>query len=281
VSTAAPSVRRRRRSSFVERTLVDINRTLEQSLFAENIARQPGMLQGLDPRLKIIAVLMLLLAVSLSHSLWIIAALYFLTLGMAFLSKVPLRFFIKRVWLFIPFFTGIIALPALFIVPGTAWVHLPLGVVITTTGVQTALFLLLRVGTSVSIGVLLILTTPWNSVLKALGVLHLPAVIILMLGMTYRYIHLLLNITNDMFLARKSRLLRPLTGVEDRHLLGATSGALLSKSLQVSSEVYLAMQSRGFREYPRTIDVFEMHPEDWTAGVIVTLITLAAIWLGR
>lgn len=282
MSAAARSMQKRtRRSSFVERTLVDINHTLEQSLFAENTARQSGLLQGLDPRLKIIAMLMLLLAVSLSHSLLVIAAVYFLTLGLAFFSKVPLGFFVKRVWLFIPFFTGIIALPAFFIVPGPVWVHLPLGWVITATGVQTALFLLLRVGTSVSVGILLILTTPWNSVLKALGVLRLPAVIILMLGMTYRYIHLLLNITNDMFLSRKSRLLRPLTGEEDRRLIGATSGTLLSKSLQVSSEVYLAMQSRGFRDYPRTIDTFEMRPVDWAAGLIVSLVVLAAIWLGR
>jgi uncharacterized membrane protein len=41
------------------------------------------------------------------------------------------------------------------------------------------------------------------------------------------------------------------------------------------------MQSRGFRDYPRTIDTFEMHPVDWAAGLIVTLIALAAIWLGR
>jgi cobalt/nickel transport system permease protein len=269
------------RSGFVERTLADINHTLEQSLFAERIALRPGLLQGLDPRLKIIAMIMLLLAISLSHQLWVIVLLYFLILSLAFFSKVTMEDMVKRVWLIIPFFTGIIALPALFIVPGPAWVHLPLGLVITTTGLNTALFLLLRVGTSVSVGVLLILTTPWNSVLKALGVLHLPAVIILMLGMTYRYIHLLLNITNDMFLSRKSRLLRPLTGAEGRKLIGATSGALLNKSLQVSSEVYLAMQSRGFRDYPRTIDTFEMHPIDWVAGFIVTLLALSAIWLGR
>jgi cobalt/nickel transport system permease protein len=278
---SAASRPEQRRSSFIERTLVDINHTLEQSLFAENTARQSGLLQGLDPRLKIIAMLMLLLAVSLSHSLLVIAALYLLTLGLAYFSKVPLGFFVKRVWLFIPFFTGIIALPAFFIVPGPVWVHLPFGWVITTTGAQTAMFLLLRVGTSVSVGILLVLTTPWNSVLKALGVLRLPAVIILMLGMTYRYIHLLLNITNDMFLSRKSRLLRPLTGDENRRLIGATSGTLLSKSLQVSSEVYLAMQSRGFRDYPRTIDTFEMRPADWAAGLIVSLVVFAAIWLGR
>jgi len=38
------------------------------------------------------------------------------------------------------------------------------------------------------------------------------------------------------------------------------------QSLQVSSEVYLAMQSRGFRNYPRTLDTFKMRRTDWLAA---------------
>ena len=269
------------RSSFIERTLVDINHTLEQSVFAERTARQPGLLQRLDARLKILAVLLVLLAVGLSHSLPVILGLYFLALVLAFFSRIPLAFFIKRVWLLIPFFTGVVALPALFITPGPVLAHLPLGLVLTQTGLRTALFLLLRVGTSVSVAVLLVLTTPWNSVLKSLGVLRVPAVIILILGMTYRYIHLLLHLTNDMFLSRKSRLLRRMSGPEERKLIAATSGTLLNKSLQVSSEVYLAMQSRGFRNYPRTLDSFKMRRIDWLAGMLVVLTAGVAIWLGR
>ena len=269
------------RSSFVERTLVDINHTLEQSVFAERFARGPGLLQALDPRLKILSLLLVLLAVSLSRSLPVILILYFLALALAYFSKIPLAFFVKRVWLLIPFFTGVIALPALFITPGAVLAHLPLGLVITQTGLTTALFLLLRVGTSVSAALLLVLTTPWNSVLKALGVLRVPAVIILILGITYRYIHLLLHLTNDMFLSRKSRLLRRMNGPEERRLIAATSGTLLNKSLQVSSEVYLAMQSRGFRNYPRTLDTFKMRTIDWLAGTLVVITAAAAIWLGR
>jgi len=281
LSTSFRSTKRTSRSDFVERTLVDINHTLEQSLFAERTARSPGLLQALDPRLKILSALLLLLAVGLSRSLMVILALYFLALALAFFSKIPLGFFVKRVWLLIPFFTGVIALPALFITPGPVLAHLPLGLVITKTGFTTAVFLLLRVGTSVSLAVLLVLTTPWNSVLKALGVLRIPAVIILILGMTYRYIHLLLHLTNDMFLSRKSRLLRRMNGPEERRLIAATSGTLLNKSLQVSSEVYLAMQSRCFRNYPRTLDTFKMRTVDWLAGTLVVIIAAAAIWLGR
>ncbi len=276
---ARPS-RLKSRSGFIERTLVDINNTLEQSIFAEKISRQKGLLQVLDPRLKIIALIMLLFAVSLSHQLAGIIGLYVCALILAAVSNIPLGFFIKRVWVFIPFFTGVVALPALFITPGPTLAYLPFGLVITRTGALTALFLLLRVGTSVSMATLFVLTTPWNSVLKALGVLHVPDVLILTLGMTYRYIHLLLHLANDMFLSRKSRIMRRLTGNEERHLMAATSGVLLGKSLQLSSEVYLAMESRGFRGYPHTMDRFRMRWFDWVTGMAVTIAAILAIWKG-
>ena len=52
---------------------------------------------------------------------------------------------------------------------------------------------------------LLVLTTPWNTLLKALSVLRVPDGFILILGMTYRYIYLLLTTLDDMLLSRKSR----------------------------------------------------------------------------
>jgi cobalt/nickel transport system permease protein len=281
VNQVNPSRRPKSRKGFIERSLIDINNALEQSFFAEKIARENGLLQNLDPRLKIVSLLLLLLAASLSRSLSVIAGLYFCTLILAAASKIPIGFFIKRVWVLIPFFTGIIALPALFITPGPALAQLPFGIVITHTGMMTTLFLILRVGTSVSFATLLILTTRWNSTLKALGVLHLPDVIVLTLGMTYRYIHLFLRTTNDMFLSRNSRIMRRMSSSEERQLMGATTGALLGKSLHLSSEVYLAMESRGFRGYPRTLDTFKMRQVDWISMFVVALITVSSIWLGR
>jgi cobalt ECF transporter T component CbiQ len=271
----------KKRHGVIEHTLADISHTLEQSLFAEEIARQRGLLQSLDPRVKVVSMIALLVAVGLSRSIPVIIGLYLVALMLAWSSRVPMGFFIKRVWLLMPFFTGIIALPALFITPGPALVQLPLGLVITRTGAQTALFLLLRVSTSVSLAILLVLTTPWNTVLKALGVLRVPDVFVLILGMTYRYIYLLLHALNDMLLSRKSRVVGRLSGTEERHLIAASAGALLGKSLHLSGEVYLAMQSRGFRGYPRTMDTFKMKPLDWLCLAMMAIITIVAIWLGQ
>ncbi len=280
-AAASSLARSRRRPNVIEHALADISASLEQSLFAEEISRKNGLFQRLDPRTKIVATLALLLAVGLSHSPPVILGLYGVALILAWVSAVPLGFFVKRVWLFLPFFTLIIAIPALFITPGPAFLVLPLRIVVTRTGMLAALFLLLRVGTSVSLAVLLVLTTPWNSVLKALGVLRVPDVVILILGMTYRYIYLFLHLAGDLFLSRKSRVLRSLTGAEERRLVASSAGVLLSRSLQMSSEVYLAMQSRGFRGYPRTMDTFRMQALDWAVGAGLILASAAAIWLGR
>ncbi len=267
----------------------DLSGAVEQTMFADELARQDGFLQRLDPRAKLVGALAILLAISLSHNLFVIAALYVLTLPVAAASRVPMGFYLKRVWVFMPFFTGIVALPALFnpFTPGPALITLldlaspRVYLAITQPGVITAAFLLLRVGASVSIAVLLILTTRWTSLLKALRVIRVPQAFVLILGMTYRYIYVLLHTANNMFLARQSRVVGRVSGDEDRRWLAASMGTLLSKSYGMSEEVYLAMQSRGFRGEAQVLETFVWHTADWLALFGFLAVALIAIWMGR
>lgn len=270
-----------RNKGVLEHTLQGITETLERALFAEEISTRKGLFQSLDARVKVLSIFALLLSVSLSHNLLVIAGLYFFVFVLAWFSAIPADFFIKRVWLALPFFTGTIALPALFITPGPALVHLPLGLFITQTGVNTVLFLLLRVSTSVSLTLLLILTTPWNTVLSALNILRVPDVFILILGMTYRYIYLLLRVANDMFLSRKSRVVGRLSTSDNQKMMAAISGTLLNKSLDLSSEVYLAMQSRGFRGSIVTLKPFKMNVKDWVWLFMFLAVSILSVFLGR
>jgi len=274
---------------FFEKTLNDITGALEQTLFAEEIARREGLLQLLDPRAKLIGALALLIAISASHNLIVILALYILTLPIASASRVPMGFYFKRVWVFMPFFTGVVALPALFspFSPGAPIVTLidlaspRMYLAITQPGVITAAFLLLRVGASVSIAVLLILTTRWTTLLKALRVLRVPQAFVLILGMTYRYIYVLLHAANNMFLARQSRVVGRVASAEDRRWLAASMGALLAKSYALSDDVYLAMQSRGFRGEAQVMETMAWRTHDgvWLTAFVV--VAVLAIWIGR
>src|SRR4029078_7212211 len=128
---------------------------------------------------------------------------------------------------------------------------------------------------------LLILCTPWAQVLKALRVLRVPVVFVVILGMTYRYIFLMLQTAQDMFESRQSRMVGTLDGAERRRLAGASVGVLLSKSIQLSRDVYIAMLSRGYRGEVYTLDDFQMRGRDWVALAVLLGIAVLASWLGR
>jgi cobalt/nickel transport system permease protein len=273
--------RRSRTGRALEGTLLHLTETLDHAQYAEEIAWRPGLLQSLDPRLKLVATLLLLLAAGLSHNLTVILALYLLGLALAWRSAVPLPAFIKRVWLFVLLFSGIIALPGLFITAGPPLLRLPLGLTVTRTGLLAGAFLVLRSGTSVSLAGLLVLTTPWNDVLKALGALRVPPVFVVLLGMTYRYIFLLIRVAGDMLLSRQSRIVGQMATADERRLMAASAGVLLSRSLQLSGDVYLAMQSRGLRGLPRTMQTFRMGRRDWICAVAVLVVFALAVWFGR
>jgi cobalt ECF transporter T component CbiQ len=268
--------------NFIERTLSNLINAMEQALYAEDLAKADGLLQRLDPRIKVIGILSLVVVSAVAHRLWVIGAVFAVAVGMAVMSRVPLAMLAKRVWVAILLFTGVIALPAPFIVPGREVLHLPLfGWAVTAQGLASACYLVARVETAATLSVLLILCTPWSHVLKALRVLKVPVVFVVTLGMTYRYILLLLQTTHDMFESRRSRMVGKLEGSERRRMAAANAGVLMSKSLQLSGEVYNAMLSRGFRGEVYVLDDFQTSTIDWIMLAVFVLIASGGFYFGR
>lgn len=271
------------RRGWFDRTVEDITSTLESTVFAEEMAALPGLWQRVDPRAKVVAVIALILAASLARTIPTLVALYAIVLLAAAAGRIPLAFFVKRVWLFLPFFTGVIAVPALFsfVTPGRPVVTLlnePF-VAITEQGLRTAALLLLRVAASVSFTIVLVLTTRWGVLLGALRALRVPQVFVLILGMTYRYIFVLLHTTNDMFLARKSRLVGRVAGNAERMWIANSMGGLLGKSYHLSDQVYLAMVSRGFRGEARLLDPLSLRASDWGWMITALLVPVIVVLL--
>lgn len=266
----------------VERSLASFVDALEHAFDAEELAKKGGMLQSLDPRVKIVAILPLIVIAALARRLWVIAVLLALAMAVAMLSHVPLGALAKRVWLGVLAFTGFISLPALFLTPGQTICTLPvLGWTVTAQGLRAALYLVTRAETAATFSVLLVLCTPWSSLLKALRVLRLPIVLVVILGMTYRYIFLLLRSAHDMFTSRKSRMVGRLEGREQRRAAAASAGVLMSKTLQLSGDVYQAMRSRGFQGETYVLDEFQTGWFDWVMLAGFVTVAALALWFGR
>jgi cobalt ECF transporter T component CbiQ len=254
---------------------------IEHALYAEKLAQAEGLLQRLDPRVKVLGMLSLISAAILTQRLPVILGLFMTAVALACLSHLPIRILVSGVWTSVLLFTGGIALPAVFLVPGEVLYRLPLlNWPLTAQGLESAAFLVSRAETTATFAVLLIFCTPWTHVLKALRVLGVPAVLVTILGMTYRYIFLLLQTAHAMFEARQSRLLGTLTGTERRRLIVASAGVLLSKSVYLANEVFLAMQSRGYRGEHLTLDEFQMQARDWAAVVVIVALAASALWFG-
>jgi cobalt/nickel transport system permease protein len=154
---------------------------------------------------------------------------------------------------------------------------IPQEVAVTRQGATAALLLVLRVGSSVSLAVLLTLTTRWNTLLKALSVLRIPSVFLTVLEMTYRYIFLLLQTSGDMFMARRSRLAGRASAREERRFVASAMGNLWGKTAALSEEVHSAMLSRGYIGSPRSLLRFEMKASDWVWIALVLIVAILFI----
>jgi cobalt/nickel transport system permease protein len=259
-SCCAVSVRKKK--SFVEKTISGILNFFQESVVSEGYTKRHGFLQSIDPRVKLVTSLILIFAVSLTRDIELLFAAYLLVLTLAVVSRIDVPFFIKRVWVFVPIFAGIIVLPIIFNVftPGDSLVTvvtlgngtsvgpiaLPATIYVTKQGSIIAATFILRVATCVSITVLLVLTTKRDVLFKSLRSLRIPKVYVLTLDMCYRYIFLLMDAIRDFYAAKKSRTLTKLPLREEQRWVAGRIGYMLVKSLDTSERVHKAMISRGF-----------------------------------
>jgi cobalt ECF transporter T component CbiQ len=276
---------KRRKGSYLEKTIKSGVGLLRQMMFSDELAHRPGVLQCIDPRVKMIGFLGLLVSAAFVHSPWTLLACYLATLGLAAVSGLPVLFFVKRVWLFIPLFTGVAVLPATLsiVTPGHVvltvwhWNGVPQG--FTAQGLTAAALLILRVAVSVSLVVLLTLTTPWSRLLAGLRGLGVPKMFILVIGMAYRYVFHLLTAVMDMYEAQKARSIgKQAHDRAARRFVAASAGALVGKAHYLSEEVHQAMTARGFRGDIKVLDRFRLGALE--AGWLIGVACAAALAVG-
>lgn len=270
------------KKGFVGKTIDGIFGFIQEAFISETYAKRSGLLQSLDPRAKLISMLAVIFATSTIGDLNVLIFVYLLTLLFAHLSKINVGFFIKRVWLFIPIFAGIIALPMIFniFLPGQCIFQvaylgpgahlgpfsLPANICITEQGVNLAIIFTMRVATCVSAVVLLFITTSQQVLFKSVRSLGVPKVYVLTLEMAYRYIFLLMDMVREMYVAKKARTIKSRSMFEEQKWVGGRMGYTLIRSIDMSEKVHMAMMSRGFNGDVKVMQQFKMKNRDYFAA---------------
>jgi cobalt/nickel transport system permease protein len=288
--------KRKKRKNFIEKSISGVFNFFEESLQNEAFINKNGFMQKIDPRVKLLSVVFLIFGTCMTRSVTLLIALYILSLVIAYTSRINLLVFVKRIW-FIPIFAGIIIFPVIFInyTPANAVlilmqpgpgahigpIQIPEIIAITSIGLLTAFRFILRVIVCVSFAILLFLTTRHSLLFKALRSFHIPKIYVLTLDMCYRYIFLLSGMIRDLYLAKKSRTIKPLSMRKEQKWVGERIGETLIKSIKTSEAVHMAMISRGFNGDVKMMHTFDIHKLDYMIGGISVFIGVSLIILSQ
>jgi cobalt/nickel transport system permease protein len=246
---------------FIDKTLRHVLSFIEDSMFSENIAKKRGLLQGVEPRLKIVTLLFLVVVLSLQKSIGDIVIFLFLSFALVAASRISLPFFLKKL-LPAAIITLCISLPVVLnlVVKGKPLIVLfrferpvdigplivPDSIEITEQGLKSALTLLFRVVASVSFVFLMIMTTRPNTFMKSVASL-IPGPLSSVVSMGYRYIYLLARKTEQFIMGLRSRQIVRVTSGRGQRWAASRMGLLFSISMDIANELAMSMESRGYR----------------------------------
>jgi cobalt/nickel transport system permease protein len=258
----------------VARSAAAISEALRTFFTAEHVATADGFLQRRDPRVAVLGIAGLALAVMLTRTLFLTALFGVVTVLLARLSAVPLRRLLRRSAV-VPLFSALVVLPQLVVMPGDAVAHVA-GVALTDAGVVYVVRFTLRVGVGVALLSLLVMTTPFSAVVAALRDLRVPVALVWVLAVTYRYLFLFFDELQRLILARNSRTtgaggLR--SGWRDARRI---AGTFLLQTLDRGERVGRGMRARGGARPPspygrsRTVDAVDYALVAFAAVAVLT-----------
>ncbi len=201
----------------------------------------------------------------------------------------------KRV-LFLGFFFGfLVALPASLniITNGTVvvpiitlpraydfWVYrIPMNIGFTSEGLHGVAVLTLRVVNSVSLSLLVLYTTPFHEVIKALKLLRVPDTFLMVINLTYKYIFIFAKTIEDMHLAKKSRMVGDTSDSEARRWVAGRIALVFKKTQLRCEDIFRAMVSRGFSGEVKMYGFRKLAARDYIAGFLFLTAGVAAIWM--
>ncbi len=254
--------------------------------FLDRYRQGTSLIHRLDPRLKLLATLAFVLVVTTTPAgSWLaFSLLAALAIGMVVVAEVPLLEGLKRSAVALPF-AGMVAISLPFTQAGeVVWSGQLWGLALTITDAGLSFFaaVVIKAWLSVMVSGLLVATTPFPDLLKAMRSLRVPAVLTATISFMYRYLFVLMDEAGRLQTARAARSVGSGRTVRWRaRILGGMIGSLFIRSYERSERIYAAMLSRGFGGEIRTLTRLTWQARDTWVGLawVAALVAIAA--LGR
>jgi cobalt/nickel transport system permease protein len=227
--------------------------------FLDELARRSSPVHAIEARLKAVGALALIVAAVLLPPVrtWPFAAyLAFLAVLLA-LARLPLAPVLRRLAGFAPFIlTAAVLLPFTRPGDGTVSASLQLGgweLPLYRAGLLAAKAVLLKSLISALSVVLLVSTTPFSGLLRALERLHFPRLLLAIIAFLYRYLFLLQGEFLRLTRAARSRNWEAGPFRTRLAAAGGIVGSLFLRTYDRGERVYTAMLARGYDGRFRTL----------------------------
>lgn len=279
--------------TFIDKSIKQIADVIKTGYVHWESSEKNGLFQMLDPRVKTVFLVAFIILVSMMRSIMVELAIAVFLAALIALSRLDLLHLYRRIIVFAFLFGFLIALPSAFnvitrgeiVIPVATlersyhwWIYtIPAEIGITREGLFGVGMLTLRVMNSVSITLLVIYTTPFFEIIRALKVFRIPDTLLMIIILTYKYIFIFSKTVEDMYLAMKARLAGPVDGSKIRALLAGRIFYMFKRSQLQYEATYRAMLSRGFSGDVMLVSFRKLAVRDAAAGVMFVLAGLIFI----
>jgi cobalt/nickel transport system permease protein len=278
---------------FIERGIHQIANVIRSGYIQWESAMKGGIFQRIDARVKILFLLFFIVIVSLKKELIPQALIGGLVFVLVVLSRVDILRFYRKVLLLGFFFGFLVAFPAAInvITKGEIliplftlskeyhfWIYdIPAEIGITRAGMEAVVMLTSRVTNSLALSFLVIHTTQFPDIIKALKVLRVPDGFLMVITLSYKYIFIFAKTIEDMYLAKKSRLARHIKHSEARGWIVGRIAFVFRKTQNRFEEIYKAMNSKGFSDDIKIYQYETLNAKDYAAGAVLFLIGMLLV----
>ncbi len=254
--------------------------------FLDRYRQGNSLVHRLDPRLKLLATLAFVLAVTSTPpgawpALGLSAAL---AVAAILAAHIPLREGLKHSAVALPF-AGMVAISLPFTRAGQvvwSWRIGGWNLGVTEEGLTLFAAVVIKAWLSVAVSGLLVATTRFPDLLKAMQALRIPPVLTATISFMYRYLFVLVDEAMRLQTAREARSAGSGRTVWWRaQVLGGMIGSLFIRSYERSERIYAAMLSRGFAGEARTLTQLTWRSRDLWAALAWTVALGSIVFLGR